>query len=198
MKHPQPAQDPDPIAICGIIISGLSLLLALESKIEARRARVVTRKKEQARRTCKLSLATLQSNCFQVSTFIRSLKSLGKIEPVSHREKGYGAFRLYFTEEQITHYNNQFNSAVQAISAINKVIVEIPLEDISIPEMERHNLLKTIKSLRDAANVFLMNPVPEEGISAAISMSRSTNSLIKQLEQVIDMEPPTQTVNLSR
>lgn len=191
----QPQLDPDPIAVLGVIISGLSLLLALESKIEARHARLEA-KSDIAKRACRASLRNLQRDCFQISEFIRSFRRLGDIEQVESREKGFGAFRLYFSDEQLADYNQNFDSIMQAVSSINRSVIAMPLQDIPLRPMEKFNLVKAINSIRISANTFFSNPIPEEGISAAIAMSQSAASLMRQIERIIDIEPPTQTNTL--
>jgi hypothetical protein len=188
--------DPDPVAIYGLIVSGLSLLLALESKIENRRHNERLINNKQAQRSCKHSLITLRNNLPKIDLFIRKLRSMGEIQQVPDRKTGVGAFRLYFNEEQVDYYNRTFNSTLQAISAINKVVTKIPLDKLLIPPMEINNLSQTLNALRNSANEFFTDPLPEIGADTASSMSRLTGSLISQIEHILDIDPPSLTLDI--
>ena len=180
-------RDPIEWAIIALIISGSSLILALESKIEARRRAESAATAEKAKAGNRLRLNTIRGHLNEIRGFVSVIPKLGKIE-VNPDKPGISRNSIIFSSDaDEEHFNQSFDRVTALIGRINRCLSEIdpqgiPLTDddvrIFVTEPMRRAQDKVIPLLQADAD-------PHKRIERAYELLQDYAKLIENLEHVL-------------
>jgi hypothetical protein len=130
----RPDLDPIEWAIIGIIIAGANLALAIDKKIAERRDAKSGGAREKAVNGNLLRLSNLKSQMQALRHQMEAIHKIGHIE-VDKEKRGIDASSLVFDDdESAERFNRIFDTVLQGIGRINRLISEIDIEGLPLNE----------------------------------------------------------------
>lgn len=153
-----PEFDPIEWAIIAIIISGSSLLLALETKVQNRKKAKNDEVARRAKNANKERLQSIQGILLEMDTIVKHIQKTGKLI-VNESKSPLGRFSLDFeTKENFDHFNDDFDRLMELIAKLNRSCNAIDVQGIDLTPKDMEEFvdipLKSIKALtQEAINV---------------------------------------------
>jgi hypothetical protein len=189
MKHRESASARDPIewAIIAVIISGSSLCLSLEAKIEARRRAQSAAAAEKAKNGNLLRLRTIRGHINEMRSFVSLIPKLGQFQVDKGKPPLISASIVFGSPQDEEQFNQHFDRVAAVIGRINRCLSEIDVEGVPLSEEDTRNFVtEPIRRLQEKITPLLqMNGDPHKRIGSGLELLKEYSDLLEKLENAL-------------
>lgn len=129
-------RDPIELAVLGVILSGASLLLALETKIKARRAAETSAAASRAAAGNRVRLRAIEGHIRELRGLLGSIRELGRFEIDPTRPEPTRTSIVFPSAGAEEQFNQNFERITALIGRINRLLSEIDVHGLPLSDDE--------------------------------------------------------------
>jgi hypothetical protein len=181
------ARDPIEWAIIAVVISGSSLILALEKKFEDRRRAQSAAAAEKARAGNRLRLGTIRAHLNEISMLLRAIPDLGRLE-VDPNNSGISRNSITFSSDaNEERFSQNFDRLTALIGRINRLLSEIDPQGLPLTDEDvRRFVTEPMQRAQEKVLPILQaNADPRKRIERAHELVEEYANLIADLERAL-------------
>ena len=190
---PSSANERDPIemAVLGVILSGASLLLALETKIKARQVAESKVAAERAAASNRIRLRAIQAHMDELRRHLGSVRELGRLEIDPARPELTRTTIVFPSAEAEEQFNQNFERITAMIGRINRLMSEIDVRGLSLSDEDIRKFVQDPIAVAEARLGTLLRPGvgPHERSDRAAELLADYAALSGNLAAALDTGP---------
>ena len=196
---PDPAADPpranerDPIelAVVGVILSGASLLLALETKVKARQAAESKAAAERAAAGNRVRLRAIQGHLDELRRHLGSIREMGRLELDPARPELTRTSIVFPSAEAEEQFNQNFERITAMIGRLNRLMSEIDVRGLSLSDEDIRKFVQGPIAVAEARLGALLRPGvgPHERSDRVAELLADYAALAGNLAAALDTGP---------
>jgi hypothetical protein len=178
------ARDPIEWAIIAVVISGSSLILALETKIKARQRAESEEAARKALARNRLRLNTISDHLNEMRRFVSEIPELGKIE-INTENVGITRGSIIFASDaDEERFNQKFDRMTTLIGRINRCLSEIDSQGFHLNDDDVQKYVTD--PMRRAQNKVI--PLLQADIDPYTRIQRANELLAAYADMVVNLE----------
>jgi hypothetical protein len=151
-------RDPIELAVLGVILSGASLLLALETKIKARQAADSKAAAERAAAGNRVRLRAIQAHMEELRRHLGSVRELGRLELDPARPELTRTSIVFPSAEAEEQFNQNFERITAMIGRLNRLMSEIDVRGLSLSDGDIRKFVQGPIAVAEARLGALLRP----------------------------------------
>ena len=187
-KHIGPSsRDPLECAVLSVIVSGCSLILALETKIKTRQEAESAKAREKAKNGNRVRLSTMRTHLNEIQGIVSVIPKLGTFEVHNERPgiaRNSITFSSDFDEER---FNQNFDRMTASVGRINRLLSEIDPEGLPLTDEDVKTFVtEPIRRVQDKVIPAIHPEVdPRKRIERVLDLLRDYANLLQNLEAAL-------------
>jgi hypothetical protein len=184
-------RDPIELAVIGVILSGASLLLALETKVKARRAAESKAATERAAAGNRVRLRAIQAHMEELRRHLGSIRELGRLQIDPTRSELARTSIVFPSADAEEQFNQNFERVTAMIGRLNRLLSEIDVHGLALSEHDLRIFVTGPIAVAEAKLGALLRPGvgPHERSDKAAELLADYAALAGNLAAALDTGP---------
>lgn len=184
-------RDPIDVAVLGVILSGASLILAIETKVKARQAAETQAAAQRAAAANRIRLRSIGAHMDELRRFLGNIRERGRLV-LNPAKPGLTRTSIVFaSSEAEEQFNQDFDRLTALIGRVNRALSEIDPRGLPLEPADVQRLVEGPIAVAEAKLGALLRPEvgPNERIDKAADLIADYAALAGNLASALESRP---------